>query len=313
MRASDSINAFIAYCTINFQRFFDGIAWSVRTVLTSIEALFVGIPWPITAMLFILTAWRVAGRRVAIFVGLSLLYLGMFNFWVNAMSTFSLVFAAVFISVSFGIPTGILCAKSAGVYRVVRPALDVMQTLPSFVYLIPAIAFFSVGKTPGVLATFIFSCPAIIRLTALGIQQVPHSVKEAALAFGASPLQLLFKAELPLALPSIMTGVNQTYPAQYLNERHCGTYRRGWSRLRCPLRSPECGGRSRRVSWHRDCIVRNDHRPHHSRRAKVGSGLISNTGRSIQTVISRVALSTSCRATSAIPETCFLDAFSSNP
>jgi len=161
-------------------------------------------------MLLVLAAWQAAGRGVAIFVFLALAYLGLFNFWANAMSTLSLVFAAVLIGALVGVPIGIFCAKSARAYRLVRPVLDVMQTLPAFVYLIPAIAFFSVGKTPGVIATFIFSSPAAIRLTTLGIQQVPHSVKEAALAFGASPLQLLYKVELPLALPSIMTGINQT-------------------------------------------------------------------------------------------------------
>ena len=207
---AEQINGFITYCTVNFQQFFDGVAWTIRTVLTSIETLLVGIPWPVTTMLLVLAAWQAAGRGVAIFVFLALAYLGLFNFWANAMSTLSLVFAAVLIGALVGVPIGIFCAKSARAYRLVRPVLDVMQTLPAFVYLIPAIAFFSVGKTPGVIATFIFSSPAAIRLTTLGIQQVPHSVKEAALAFGASPLQLLYKVELPLALPSIMTGINQT-------------------------------------------------------------------------------------------------------
>ena len=209
-RVAQWINDFITYCTVNFQKFFDGIAWTIRTVLTSIESLLVGLPWPITVMLLVLVAWRSAGAAVALFVGLALTYLGLFNFWANAMSTLSLVFAAVFICVIVGVPIGICCAKSVRVYRIVRPILDVMQTLPAFVYLIPAIAFFSIGKTPGVIATFIYASPSVIRLTALGIQQVPHSVKEAALAFGASPLQLLCKVEIPLALASIMAGINQT-------------------------------------------------------------------------------------------------------
>jgi len=118
--------------------------------------------------------------------------------------------AATVICILLGVPLGIWCAKRARAYAALRPVLDVMQTLPSFVYLIPAIAFFGVGKPPGIIATVIFALPPMVRLTVLGVTQVPQSVKEAALAFGATPRQLLWKVELPLAVPSIMTGINQT-------------------------------------------------------------------------------------------------------
>ena len=135
---------------------------------------------------------------------------GMFGFWEKAMSTFSLVGAAVCLCIVLGAPLGIWCAKNRRLYAILRPILDMMQTIPSFVYLIPAVAFFSIGKPPGILATIVFAMPPLIRLTALGIMQVPDSVREAAVAFGASPRQLLFKVEIPLAIPSIMTGINQS-------------------------------------------------------------------------------------------------------
>jgi glycine betaine/proline transport system permease protein len=205
-----SIDSVIDFLTRNFQAFFDSIAFAVRTVLLSLEALFVGTPWPVTLVLLVLASYVAANWRVAAFCALSLGYLVLFGFWASAMSTLVLVGAAALISIGLGIPIGIWCAKDARVYAVVRPMLDIMQTVPSFVYLIPAIAFFSIGKTPGVLATVVYSSPVMIRLTALGILQVPHAVREAAWAFGATPFQLLRKVELPLSIPSLMTGMNQT-------------------------------------------------------------------------------------------------------
>ena len=125
------------------------------------------------------------------------------------MSTVSIVIASTIICVVVGLPLGVWVGKSRRGAAIVTPILDVMQTIPSFVYLLPAVAFFSIGKPPGILATVIFAMPPMVRLTALGIKQVPESTKEAALAFGASPRQLLTRVELPLATPSIMAGVNQ--------------------------------------------------------------------------------------------------------
>jgi glycine betaine/proline transport system permease protein len=126
------------------------------------------------------------------------------------MSTLALVTTAVFISVLFGLPIGILAAKSPRFDVILRPILDGMQTIPSFVYLIPAIMFFGIGNVPGIIATVIFALPPMVRLTSLGIQQVDKEVVEAGVAFGCTPVQLLLKIQLPLAIPSIMTGVNQT-------------------------------------------------------------------------------------------------------
>ena len=204
------VDGLIEWLVINFEWFFDAITWGVRELLQSLELVFVGTPWAVMAGLLVLAAWRAAGRSVAMFVAFSLGYLAVLGYWEKAMSTFSLVGTATVICVVLGVPIGIWCAKNARAFAFIRPVLDIMQTLPSFVYLIPAIAFFSVGKPPAILATVIFALPPMVRLTTLGINQVPNSVKEAATAFGATPRQLLWKVELPLAVPSIMTGINQT-------------------------------------------------------------------------------------------------------
>ena len=199
----------IGYLTAFYGFFFDGITAGLRSMLSGITAVFVGTPWIITMGALIAMSYAMAGARVTIFVAASLAYLALFGFWQTAMDTLSLVAAASIICVVLGLPLGIWVGKSMRGRAVVTPILDIMQTIPSFVYLLPAVAFFSIGKPPGILATVIFAMPPMVRLTALGITQVPESTKEAALAFGASPRQLLTKVELPLALPSIMAGVNQ--------------------------------------------------------------------------------------------------------
>jgi glycine betaine/proline transport system permease protein len=204
------IDAAIDWLVLNFENLFDAITQVVRSILNFLELVFIDTPWPVMALVLLLLAWRVAGKKVAVFTGLALVYLGLFGFWEKAMSTISLVATSAFICFVLGAPLGIWSAKMPRINTVLKPLLDFMQTVPSFVYLVPAVAFFSIGKPPGVMATVIFAMPPMIRLTTLGIQQVPYDVKEAALAFGASPRQLLFKVELPLAIPAIMTGINQT-------------------------------------------------------------------------------------------------------
>ena len=206
---SQRIDDSVGYVTVFYASLFDGITQLLRGMLTAVASVFVGTPWPVTMGVLWFIAYRMAGTRTAIFVGASLIYLALFGLWQTAMDTMSLVVAASFICIVIGLPLGIWVGKSRRGQAVITPILDVMQTIPSFVYLLPAIAFFSIGKPPGILATVIFAMPPIVRLTALGIRQVPESTKEAALAFGASPRQLLTKVELPLALPSIMAGVNQ--------------------------------------------------------------------------------------------------------
>jgi len=199
----------VGYATAFYSFLFDGITDLLRSMLNVITAVFVGTPWPIVMGFLLFVAYGLAGARTTIFVGASLGYLAIFGLWQTSMATLSLVIASSLVCVAVGLPLGIWVGKSLFGKKLVTPILDIMQTIPSFVYLIPAIAFFGVGKPPAILATVIFAMPPMVRLTALGIQQVPESTKEAALAFGANPRQLLGKVELPLALPSIMAGVNQ--------------------------------------------------------------------------------------------------------
>jgi glycine betaine/proline transport system permease protein len=189
---------------------FDGIVLGVRQVLDAISVALIGTPWPVVMTVIAVVAWRSAGPRVAIFTAAALAYIAFLGYWEIAMETVALVGAAVVLCVVIGIPLGVWFGKAARAYRFAEPVLDLMQTLPAFVYLIPIIAFFGTGNPPGILATIIFGMPPVIRLTALGMRGVPDSIKEAATAFGASRWQLLKDVELPLALPSIMAGVNQT-------------------------------------------------------------------------------------------------------
>ncbi len=189
---------------------FDSVTAGVRSVLDALTIALIGTPWPVVMVVICVVAWRSAGPRVAIFTAAALAYIALLGYWEIAMETVALVGASVLICVVIGIPLGIWFGKSMRAYRTAEPVLDLMQTLPAFVYLIPIIAFFGTGNPPGILATIIFGMPPVIRLTALGMRGVPDSIKEAAVAFGASRRQLLKDVEIPLALPSIMAGVNQT-------------------------------------------------------------------------------------------------------
>ena len=208
--AAKGIDAVVDWMVLHFESFFDAITAGLRESLNLIEAILIGAPWPLAAALVVALAWRAAGWKVAVFSVFALAYLGLFGYWEKSMSTLSLVVISALLCIVVGAPLGVWCGKDARVYAVAKPVLDFMQTMPSFVYLIPAVAFFSIGKPPGVFATVIFAMPPMIRLAALGIQQVPHDVKEAALAFGATPWKLLLKVELPLSAPSMLAGVNQT-------------------------------------------------------------------------------------------------------
>jgi glycine betaine/proline transport system permease protein len=189
---------------------FDGIVAGVRAVLDALTLALNGSPWPVVMLFIAVTAWRAAGPRVAIFTMAAMAYTAFLGYWSVAMETVALVGAAVLLCVVFGVPLGIWFGKSKRAYRMAEPVLDLMQTLPAFVYLIPIIAFFGTGNPPGILATIIFGMPPVIRLTALGMRGVPESIKEAADAFGATRWQKLKDVEIPLAMPSIMAGVNQT-------------------------------------------------------------------------------------------------------
>lgn len=161
-------------------------------------------------LLTTLLSWWKSGKGVGIFTCLGLLLIWSMELWEETMQTLALVLSSTSMALLIGIPLGIWTGKSERCNRVIRPVLDCMQTMPAFVYLIPAVLFFGLGTVPGAFATIIFAMPPVVRLTRLGIQQVPGNVVEAARSFGATPLQLLLKVQLPLALPTILTGINQT-------------------------------------------------------------------------------------------------------
>jgi len=190
--------------------FFDGITGVINVILDALEMVLVDTPWPVTAGVIAVIAWRLAGIRVAIFAVSALAYLAVMGFWDKSMSTIALLGTAATLCVFIGVPLGVWCAKNRYAQAATEPVLDFMQTMPAFVYLIPIIAFFGTGKPPGILATIIFGLPPVVRLTALGIRQVPSSIIEGAVAFGCDRRKLLLDVEIPLALPSIMAGVNQT-------------------------------------------------------------------------------------------------------
>ncbi len=189
---------------------FNSIVETIRNILDGLETIFVDTPWPVVMVVILVTAWRLAGPRVAVFTASCLAYLALFGLWETSMQTVALLGAAAFLCLIFGIPLGIWFGKSKRAYNAALPILDFMQTMPAFVYLIPIIAFFGTGKPPGVLSTIIFGMPPVIRLTALGMRSVPENTKEAARAFGCTRFTLLKDVEIPLAMPSIMTGINQT-------------------------------------------------------------------------------------------------------
>ncbi len=166
--------------------------------------------WPALIMLTAIVAHMLASWRLGLVSVLGWLSIGALGMWSNAMDTFSQVIVAVVLSVAIGLPVGILAARSSLVERLLRPVLDTLQTIPAFVYLVPMIMLFNLGRVPGVLASILYALPPIIRLTSLGIQQVDTTVVEAARSFGSSRWQMLYKVQLPLALPSIMMGVSQT-------------------------------------------------------------------------------------------------------
>lgn len=165
--------------------------------------------WLLIVICVVLGLWRV-GARFALFTLLSLLLIDNMHFWPQTVVTLGLTFSSTLISLVFGIPIGIWAARNKTAAAIVRPILDFMQTMPAFVYLIPAAMFFGLGRVPGILATVVFAMPPAVRLTALGIRQVNNEIVEAGQAFGCKSMQLLFKVQIPNAMPSIMAGINQT-------------------------------------------------------------------------------------------------------
>ena len=189
---------------------FKKISTPIDTVLNSLDSLFNFIPFPIILLIFVFFAYRTNGLKFAIFSFLSLVFIDLVDLWSESMTTLAMIFTAVLFCMLIGIPLGILASRSNTFEIILRPVLDIMQTIPSFVYLIPVVMLFGVGLTPGVVATIIFALPPIIRLTNLGIRQVGKGFKEAGSSLGLTKFLILIKIEIPLSLKTIMAGVNQT-------------------------------------------------------------------------------------------------------
>ena len=204
------IDNVIDWMTTELDFFFDVIKEVVLTVLIAFEDFLLWLPWPAFIVAVAVVAWRTAGYWVAAFSAASLTLLATFGLWESTMETVALMAVTVTLSVAIAVPLGVWASQSDRLDRILRPILDGMQTMPSFVYLVPAIAFFSLGNVPAVIATLIYAVPPAVRLTNLGIRQLPEETLEAAESFGATPIQLLLKVKIPLATPTIMAGVNQT-------------------------------------------------------------------------------------------------------
>ncbi|MDO8717393.1 MAG: glycine betaine/L-proline ABC transporter permease ProW [Polaromonas sp.] len=204
------INQGLAWMVDNFRPFFQTVRVPIDSTLTGVEGLLQSVPSLAMIGFIGLLAWQFAGRALAIGAIVSLLLVAMLGIWPEAMVTLSLVLTSLAFCLVVGLPVGILLASSDRAQRLTRPLLDAMQTTPAFVYLVPVVMLFGIGNVPGVIVTIIFALAPLIRLTNLGLRQVRPDLIEAARAYGASPLQLLTKVQLPLAMPSIMAGVNQT-------------------------------------------------------------------------------------------------------
>lgn len=194
----------------NFRGVFQAIRWPIDGVLTGIESALLAVPDLLMLAIIGLLAWQASSARLGIGAVISMAVVGLIGAWSEAMVTLALVLTSVFFCLVIGLPTGIWLARSERATTVVRPILDAMQTTPAFVYLVPVVMLFGIGNVPGVVVTIIFALPPLIRLTSLGIRQVPEDLVEAARSFGASRRQLLMRVQLPLAMPTIMAGVNQT-------------------------------------------------------------------------------------------------------
>jgi glycine betaine/proline transport system permease protein len=190
--------------------FFDALNVGVESFIDSFQLALYTIPFYVFIPLTALLAWWKVGKGMGVFTLLGLLLIWGMGFWEETMQTLALVLSSTCMALLIGIPLGIWAGKSERCNRILRPVLDCMQTMPAFVYLIPAVLFFGLGTVPGAFATIIFAMPPVVRLTGLGIRQVPKNVIEAARSFGATSRQLLFKVQLPLALPTLLTGINQT-------------------------------------------------------------------------------------------------------
>ena len=203
------VEAMVGWATVNLAGLFYIINVTVEFVVQNLKHGLMYFPPLVVIALAMALVWFIANRKIAIGTGLGLLLIDNMGLWKHSMDTLALVLSATLLALIIAVPIGIMTARHDQIHRVVMPVLDFMQTMPAFVYLIPAVFFFYIGIVPGLIATIIFAMPPAIRLTGLGIRQVPVELVEAAEAFGSTPGQKLFKVQLPIAMPTIMAGVNQ--------------------------------------------------------------------------------------------------------
>lgn len=204
------VQEFVNWLVLNYRDIFQAIKAPIELCLEGFEWLFTSLHPVVIIVLFAYAAWRFVGKKTTVFTIVTLLLIGYLGLWEETMITLAMVISSVFFCAIVGIPLGIMSGRSDRFELFLRPALDAMQTIPPFVYLVPVVMLFSIGTVSGILATIVFALPPIVRLTSLGIRQVHPELIEAALAFGATPWQVLRKVQFPLALPSIMAGLNQT-------------------------------------------------------------------------------------------------------
>lgn len=200
----------VQWVALNLRPLFLAIKWPIENMLAFNDYVLNAIPFPIFVILMFLLAYRLASLGVALFSALALLVIASIGVWAEAMTTLSLITTAIVICAIIGIPIGIWCARNNTVWGIVRPVLDIMQTTPTFVYLVPVVMLFGVGTVPGGVAVVTAAAPPLIRFTNLGIRMVEREMVEAGLAFGANSRQLLWEIQLPLAIPTILGGLNQT-------------------------------------------------------------------------------------------------------
>lgn len=216
VRLHEPIDAFKRWVIENrathpiFLYFFEPLSTAIDASLRQVEAALLWLPWPVTVLAIFLLAHKTNNLKLSLLATICILFMGLVGLWEQSMQTLALMTISVLISLLIGIPLGILSARHDRFEAGIRPILDAMQTMPAFVYLIPVLLFFGIARVPSVVATIIYAIPPAIRLTSLGIRQVAPEAVEAATAFGSTRRQLLWKVQIPLAMPTIMVGVNQT-------------------------------------------------------------------------------------------------------
>ena len=204
------VSQLVDWLVNNYRYIFQAIKWPVEQILFRFDQGLNAVPPLVIIIAIGLAAWRFSGKLLALFTVITFFVIGFLGLWSDTMTTLAMVLAAVFFCAIVGIPLGIIAGRNDRFEAGLRPVLDAMQTTPAFVYLVPIVMLFSVGNVAGVLATIVFAMPPIIRLTSLGIRQVHPELVEAAQAFGANDWQVLRRVQVPLAMPTILAGLNQT-------------------------------------------------------------------------------------------------------